>query len=156
MVAIKILKQVYFSKMISKSSLSDWINLEIKTASLLSFVLTRNNVSTALLRYLWHIFYSIESRNCFVRIVIWGQCLKKKIVEEDLPLLHWFRIWDISIMSWLCYQMTFAHHVKGIPEIHDIQHVMWHNMYYVMTNVTCGTYITLNETKYVIWNLTFQ
>ena len=49
---------------------------EFTTYGLLSFVLTRNNVWTALLRYLWHIFYSIESRNCFVRIVIWGQCLK--------------------------------------------------------------------------------
>ncbi len=99
---------------------------------------------------------------CHITYHVHDTCLKKSIVEKDLPLLHWFRIWDISIMSWLCYQMTFSHHVTGHSwhTWHSTCHVTW----YVLCNdkcqgkclVTCGMYITLNETKHVIWNLTCQ
>ena len=96
---------------------------------------------------------------CHITYHVHDTSLKKKIVEKDLTILHWIQFFNFTIM---CYQMTFAYHVMGHSwhTWHSTCHVTW----YVLCNdkcqgkclVTCGMYITLNETKHVIWNLTCQ
>ena len=104
----------------------------------------------------WHVTCHITYHISCMYICTWyDTCLKKKSVEKDLLLLHWFQIWDMPIMLWLSCHMTCTSQII-CHSWHIVSHVIYIIFIYVMQHKCSLLIENWFSTRYNIQHVTWH
>ena len=104
----------------------------------------------------WHVTCHVTYHISCMYICTWYDAsLKKKSVEKDLLLLHWFKICDMPIILWLSCHMTCTRQII-CHSCHIMSHVIYIIFIYVMQH-KCSLLIENGfSTRYNIQHVTWH